>query len=229
MVVALALGVVASSCGGESSEPAPPREPATAIRYVALGDSYTIGEGVAARERWPDRLAARLTREGVAARVVANPARTGDTTEDVLTRQLPVLDGADAGLATLQIGVNDWVQGVSADRFRANVTKLLDAIPRRLGDRRRFAVVTIPDFASTPAGSLFTGGRNGTAGIARFNSILEAEARRRGIPVADVFPVSRRVRVDPALLAADALHPSGKQYAAWEALIYPVVRERLGR
>ena len=130
-------------------------------------------------------------------------------------------------MATLQIGVNDWVQGVHAERFRASLAALLDEIPRHLSDRRRLMVVTIPDFASTPAGVLFTAGRDGTAGIERFNAILAEEARRRGIPVADVFAESKRVREDPSLVAPDGLHPSAKQYAAWVRLILPVVRRRL--
>lgn len=194
---------------------------------MALGDSYTIGEGVRRSDRWPEQLAARLRRGGAPLRVVANPSVTGYTTHDVIERELPVLRRERPDVATLQIGVNDWVQGVSPRRFRANVATLLDEIPRALGDRRRFVVVTIPDFASTPSGVLYTAGRDGTAGIEGFNAILEGEARRRAIPVADIFAVSKRVRDDPSLVARDGLHPSAKQYAQWEAVIAPVVRRAL--
>ena len=208
--------------------PDPKEQQIKTLRYVALGDSYTIGEGVPPAERWPNRLAAHLRRDGVPADVVDNPSVTGFTTQDVIDREIPVLRRARADLATLQIGVNDWVQGVSGEDFRSNLGKLLDEIPRHLSEPGRLVVVTIPDFASTPAGSLFTGGRDGTAGIERFNSIIREEAERRKIPVADIFATSKRVRVDPELLSADALHPSGKQYELWEAVIFPVVRRAIG-
>jgi lysophospholipase L1-like esterase len=215
--------MMATACGGDER---PPR-PAKTVRYVALGDSYTIGEGVDRAERWPERLAAHARRDGVRVEVVANPAVTGYTTKDVLAREIPALRAARADFATLQIGVNDWVRGASAGEFRANLAALLDEIPRHLTDRRAFAVVTIPDFASAPAGVLFTGGRNATAGIRGFNAIIAEESRRRGIPVADVFAISRRARTDPELVGRDGLHPSPEQYEAWEAAIYPVVREVL--
>lgn len=211
-LVALVVVLVAGCGGGDNTKPADP-----ALRYVALGDSYTIGEGVAARDRWPNRLVRDL---GGRIELVANPSVTGYTTQDVLTRELPVLERSNADLVTLQIGVNDYVRGASPDGFRANVTELLDRIPT---ERAPLVVVTIPDFASTPSGVQYTQGRNGTAGIARFNAILTDEAKRRGIPVADVFDVSKDVRGDPSLVAADGLHPSAKQYAAWEKLIRPVV------
>ena len=202
-----------------ASDPGPP-----ALRYVALGDSYTIGEGVARKDRWPDQLAADLRRDGIRVAVVANPAVSGYTTADVLRVELPVLRRARADFATLQIGVNDWVSGVSEARFRENLGRLLDEIPRSLARARRLLVVTIPDFASTPSGALFSGGRDATAGIRRFNAVIRAEAARRTIPVADVFEASRRVRVDPGLVAEDGLHPSRRQYAAWVRLIRPAAR-----
>jgi acyl-CoA thioesterase I len=199
------------------------------VRYVALGDSYTIGEGVDPGERWPDRLVAHLRDDGLRAELVANPSVTGYTTRDVLEREVPVLADARADLATLQIGVNDWVQGADARQFRANFAVLLDEIAGHLSDPRALVVVTIPDLASTPAGTLYTGGRDGSAGIRAFNSIIRAEASMRGIPVADVFRSSRRVRVEPDLVSADGLHPSAKQYAEWERVVYPVVRRVLSQ
>ena len=222
-----AAAVAAGGCGGTASKPAG-GDPRT-IRYVPLGDSYTIGEGVGRPDRWPEQLAAQLRRDGVPVRVVLNPAVSGYTSRDVLDRELPALARARADLVTLQIGVNDWVRGVGAGQYRANVAALLDAIVRQVGDPGRVVAVTSPDFATTPAGVTYTNGRDGTAGIEGFNRILADEARRRRIAVADVFTLSKRVRIDPDLVASDGLHPSAKQYAEWVTRIRPVVRRALAR
>lgn len=193
------------------------------ITYVALGDSYTIGEGVPADERWPDRLVHHLRDDGIEIDLVANPSVTGWTTAQVLDHELLVFDAARATFATLLIGVNDWVQGVPAGTFAGNLDRIIAHVRRRLPDPSRLVLITIPDFSVTPAGGDYARGRDITAGIVSFNEIILGAADRERLPVVDIFPLSRQ-HTAPEDVAADGLHPSGVAYARWEALIFPVVR-----
>src|SRR5437879_8337748 len=88
------------------------------IRYVAIGDSYSIGEGASPNESWPALLAQHLSEKGVHVDLVANPSRTGWTTQQAIDRELPIFRQMQPNFATLQIGVNDWVQGVNEETFR---------------------------------------------------------------------------------------------------------------
>ena len=197
-------------------------------RYVALGDSYTIGEGVAADERWPDLLVADLRREGIAIELVANPSVTGWTTAQLIERELPVLEAARPTFATLLIGVNDWVQGVEADAFRARLTGIVAQVQATLGDPLRCVVVTIPDFSVTPVGGRYARGRDITAGLRALNAIITDVAAAAGLPVVDIFPLSRE-QAGPDWAAADGLHPSAAAYRQWADLILPVARAVLAR
>src|SRR5881227_226453 len=107
-------------------------EPQTRVRYAVIGDSYSIGEGATPEQSWPALLARSLTKSGIGVELVSNPARTGWTTQDALERELPVFVAAKPDFATLQIGVNDWVQGAEPEAFRARLTKLMDEMLKAL-------------------------------------------------------------------------------------------------
>jgi acyl-CoA thioesterase I len=200
-----------------------------AIRYVAIGDSYSIGEGASPEGSWPALLARNLSESGVPLKLVANPSRTGWTTQQAIDRELPVLIKARPDFATLQIGVNDWVQGVPEKTFRERFIFLIDRMLELLPGKDRLLIVTIPDFGVTPTGAGYAGGRNISAGISAFNHIIAEEAGRRALRVVDVFELSRKMKGDPSLVAADGLHPSAKEYAEWEKLIEPEARALLAR
>ena len=193
------------------------------IRYVAVGDSYSIGEGAAPDESWPAVLTKHLREKGIKIELIANPSRTGWTTQNAIDRELPVFADAKPAFATLLIGVNDWVQGVDEKTFRQRFAALVDRMLEVLRDKRRFLVVTIPDFGVTPTGPRYSRGRNISEGIASFNAIILEEARKRDLPVVDVFPLSKQMQKDRSLVAADGLHPSAKEYAEWEKIIRPAV------
>lgn len=209
-----------AGCGGAAPAPRTTAAPggAAALRYGVVGDSYSNGEGVGLERSWPAQLARRL---GVA--VVANPSVTGWTTRQALDEELPVLERAGPQVATVQLGVNDWVQGVTAATFRAQLGEVLDRVVAAVGGPRRVVAVTIPDFSVTRTGGAYTGGRDATAGLRAFNAIIAAECRTRGIAVADVFVLSRAM-ADPALTAPDGLHPSERELALWTDRIEPVAR-----
>jgi lysophospholipase L1-like esterase len=197
------------------------------VRYAAIGDSYSIGEGASPNESWPAVLARHLNAQGLHLDLVANPSRTGWTTQQAIDRELPIFVAAKPNFATLQIGVNDWVQGVDAETFRKRFALLADQMLEVLPNKNRLLIVTIPDFGVTPTGPRYARGRNISNGILSFNKIVAEEATNRGLHVVDVFAISQKMREDLSLVAADGLHPSAKAYAAWERIIFPAALELL--
>jgi lysophospholipase L1-like esterase len=199
------------------------------IRYVAIGDSYSIGEGASPNESWPALLTRHLNDKGLHVDLVANPSRTGWTTQQAIDRELPIFIESKPTFATLQIGVNDWVQGVDEEAFRQRFIFLVEQILAGLRDKDRLLIVTIPDFGVTPSGSHYARGRNISEGLSRFNKIITEEATRHDLRVVDVFPISKQMGEDASLVAADGLHPSAKEYAGWEKIIFPAAFELLGK
>jgi acyl-CoA thioesterase I len=197
------------------------------VRYVAIGDSYSIGEGASPNESWPAILSRHLNAQGLHIDLVANPSRTGWTTRDAIDLELPIFLTSEPNFATLLIGVNDWVQGIDETTFRKNFVLLLDQILSVLPDKKRLLVVTIPDFGVTPAGPRYAHGRDISKGISRFNEIVIEEAKERGLAIVDVFPLSKKMGEDESLVAPDSLHPSAKEYAEWEKIIFPAALELL--
>jgi len=195
------------------------------IRYVALGDSYTIGEGATESESWPNVLTGHLRDAGLDIKLVANPSVTGYTTKDLIDLELSIFESSEPTFATLLIGVNDWVQGVSEEDFRENLIVILDRMQAKLPDKSKIVLVTIPDFGVTPVGANFSNGRDIAEGIDRYNMIIKSEGVRRNIGVVDIYPLTQQMKGD--LVSTDGLHPSAKEYALWEKLIFPVAREIL--
>src|SRR6266571_488350 len=197
------------------------------IRYVAIGDSYSIGEGTSPNESWPALLTRHLNDKGLRVDLVANPSRTGWTTQQAIDRELPIFVESKPNFATLQIGVNDWVQGVDAETFRKNFIYLVDQMLAMLRNKNRLLVVTIPDFGVTPTGPKYARGRNISEGLTGFNQIITEEATKRVLRIVDVLPLSQKMRGDSSLVAADGLHPSAKEYVEWEKIIFPAALELL--
>jgi lysophospholipase L1-like esterase len=204
----------------------PPAITQPAPAFLALGDSYTIGEKVAADDRWPMQLARMLRAAGVP---VADPriiARTGWTTDELDAGITAVGVTGSHALVTLLIGVNNQYRGRNADEYRAQFRSLLArAIGFAGGSPARVVVLSIPDWGVMP----FAEGRDrGKVGreIDAFNAIAKDEAAKAGAAWVDVTPVSRAMRDGWA--ASDGLHPSGAQYAEWAALAFAPARAALG-
>jgi lysophospholipase L1-like esterase len=215
LAVALLIGVACTV----SVEPTPSP---MGLRYVAMGDSYTIGTSVSSADSWPSQLVAQM---GGQLELVANLGVNGYSTDDLIAAELPGLDDLHPEFVTVQIGVNDVVRGVPQATYAANVALILDALLERLPPARILALAT-PDYTLTPAGSLFGDPAQQSAEIARFNDVLRVAAEARGIAfVPDIYEISRQVVLDPSLVAGDGLHPSGAQYALWVDAIQPVVEE----
>jgi acyl-CoA thioesterase I len=199
------------------------------IRYVAVGDSYSIGEGASPNESWPAVLTRHLNEKGLRVELVANPSVTGWTTQQAIDRELPIFLKQKPNFGTLLIGVNDWVQGVDPEMFRKNFAFLVDQMLAVLPDKKRLLIVTIPDFGVTPTGPKYARGRNISEGIASFNKIVIEESGKRSLRIVDIFELSKKMGGDSSLVAEDELHPSAKEYAEWEKVILPAAMELVGK
>jgi lysophospholipase L1-like esterase len=201
-------------------------ETSARIRYVALGDSYTIGTSVGDADRWPNQLVARLGAGKLD--LVRNLGVNGFTSGDVVRVELPPLRQLDPGFVTILIGVNDVVQGVSSDTYGTNAGAILDAA-LQLVPAKRIVAVSTPDYTVTPQGAAFGDPAQQSAGIRANNAILQELAAARGIAFVDIYHISLRAATDRSLVARDGLHPSGAQYALWVDRIAPVIEGLLKR
>jgi acyl-CoA thioesterase-1 len=199
------------------------------LRYVALGDSYTIGTSVDPRSCWPAQLVEVLARNADSSkplRLVANLGVNGYTSGELIRDELPELDRLRPEFASLQIGVNDVVRGIPAATYRVNILAILDVLLARLA-ADRIVTVAIPDYTVTPRGAAFGDPRQQSVAIVHFNEIMAGQSVERGIRHVDTFDLSRRAADDRSLVAVDGLHPSGAQYRLWVERIAPVVAELL--
>jgi len=193
------------------------------VRFVGLGDSYTIGTSVDAAERWPNQLADRIPE----LELVGNLAVNGYTAGDLLTEELPQLDRLQPELVSVLIGVNDVVQGVSDSQYAGTVAVIMEELLTRL-PRRRILGIATPDYTMTPMGAEFGDPSERSDAIVRVNAIMREACDQREIRfVPDIFEISQAARDDPALVADDGLHPSGAQYRLWVDAIAPSVMELL--
>ena len=194
------------------------------IRYSVIGDSYSNGEGATPEESWPALLTAHLNSAGIPIELISNPSVTGWTSQQAIDEELPQFIASKPIFATLLIGVNDWVQGISPQTFEKNLIYLVDHMQTALPDKQNLVLVTIPDFAVTSVGKEYLNGRNGEEGIATFNGIIKREALKRNLTVVDIFELSKEMGKNTQLVSGDGLHPSAKEYAVWETNIYSAVQ-----
>jgi lysophospholipase L1-like esterase len=196
------------------------------IRYLALGDSYTIGESVAEGERWSTQLTRILEEEGIQVELTII-ARTGWTTDELWQGMQASRIGPPYDLVSLLIGVNNQYRGYDIHEYREQFVFLLSkAMEYAGGDPTHVIVLSIPDWGVTP----FAQDRDGeqiAKEIDAFNAVNREESEKAGVHYVDITPGSRRARNDNSLIAADGLHPSGKMYSEWARLAYPTVLKAL--
>ncbi|ETZ19667.1 hypothetical protein N824_09355 [Pedobacter sp. V48] len=200
------------------------------LNYLALGDSYTIGESVERYENFPNQLANELTKKGLIITPPIIVARTGWTTSEL---QSGIKDSGAPGhkfdIVTLLIGVNNQYRGESKDVYRKEFKELLQIAINFTKDKKSHVfVVSIPDWGVTPYG--LNSGRDPeiiAKEIDAFNAINKEETLAAGLNYTDITPASRLALSDKTLVAKDGLHPSGKMYAGWATSMAPAVWENL--
>lgn len=189
------------------------------IRYLALGDSYTIGESVDAAERFPNQLADFLKAGGLQTEVTII-AKTGWTTNELW-------DGIQASeinppydLVSLLIGVNNQYRGYDINEYREQFVFLLNkSIEYAGGNPKRVIVLSIPDWGVTPF-ARGQGGERIARDIDAFNAVNREESEKAGAQYVNITPISREAEHDTTLIAPDGLHPSSKMYMEWAKLAY---------
>ncbi len=195
------------------------------MRYLALGDSYTIGESVSATERFPVQLTRRLREQGIPIDDPQIIARTGWTTDELERAILQNSPHGSYDLVTLLIGVNNQYRGRDAEEYRREFIRLLERAIALAGNKpTRVMVLSIPDWGMTPFGR---NRKNVSAEIDAFNAINQSEAIARGVHYVNITPISREAENDPSLIAGDGLHPSGKMYSQWVDLLLPIAQHML--
>jgi lysophospholipase L1-like esterase len=196
------------------------------MRYLALGDSYTIGESVPEKDRWPNQLATLLEAEGRRAEVTII-ARTGWTVDELWKGIKANPPTGTYDLVTLLIGVNDQYRGYPVDGYREDFQFMLGKAIEYAGrDPNKVVVLSIPDWGFTP----FAADRNTepiSQQIDEFNAVNLEETQSVGAHYVDVTVISRMAMDDFDLITGDRLHPSGKMYTMWAEKVLPVVKEIL--
>lgn len=198
--------------------------PKPKTQFLALGDSYTIGQGVPEEDRWPEQLAVFLNEQGFDTQVTVI-ARTGWTTEDLLDAISAQSLLEEYDMVSLLIGVNDQYRGGDLENYRSNFRDLLEeAITLAGNDPRNVIILSIPDWEVTPfANQTIPSQPLRQFSIDDFNQINLEEAQAYDVRYVNITPISRQVTKDNMLLAPDGLHPSGKMYALWVKEIMPQV------
>src|SRR5687768_7287887 len=189
--------------------------------FLALGDSYTICEGLEEKERWPNLITARMEKNKMAVELAFNPSRTGYTTDNLIKHELPYLTKSKPDIVTVLIGVNDYVRGYDTAHFHTNLSFILNEVQKNLEVKTNIILITIPDYSVTPAGKNYTNGRDVAKDLQVWNAIIKKEATSRGLRYVDIFPITQKMKDDPSLVSADELHPSAKEVALWADLIEP--------
>lgn len=190
------------------------QQPMLANKYLALGDSYTIGESVAEPDRWPNQLVDSLRQHRMLFSKPTIIATTGWRTDDLKRAVTAAHLKNEFGLVSLLIGVNNQYQGKPADQYAVEFEDLLKTATQLAGGKKENVfVVSIPDYGYTPFGKP----KQSVISLAinEFNAINERITQENGIQYVNITDLSRKGLEQPDLVAPDGLHPSGKMYALW--------------
>jgi len=193
------------------------------LSYIALGDSYTIGQSVSESARFPAQTVSILRQQGIK---ISNPvyiAQTGWTTAH-LKQAIAIQNPAAFNVVTLLIGVNDQYQGIDTGSYTLRFTQLLEkAIELAKGKKTNVFVLSIPDYSVTPYVAIADKSRISVE-IDWFNSINKRITMVYGVSYTDITPSTRQAATNPSLIAVDNLHPSASEYQKWAEMLAPKMK-----
>jgi len=199
------------------------------IKYLALGDSYTIGTGASSPARsWPAIVAARLAEQSGGQVELTNPAINGFTTQDLIEDELPQVGRLEPDLITILIGVNDLVRERTPEAYRTSLVRIYDAVAKEKAAHGRVFAVSIPNWSMVPAARQYGDPEQIRHLTDAFNDVAREEATARGFGWIDITAASISGLGSPGWISADGLHPGDRQYAAWAEVIWYTVRAGSG-
>lgn len=217
----LALAFALSSCGMFTQS----KKSMNGKTYLALGDSYTIGQSVLESDRFPEQLVNELAKNNVAFQSPEIIARTGWRTDELISAIAQADLKTNYDFVTILIGVNNEFQGESSAEFKKDFMELCETSIRLAGGKKNAVyVLSIPDYGFTPFGR-----RNQeqiSVRINEYNEIVQAVSKSFGIRFIDITAISRKGLKETELVANDGLHPSGKMYAEWVKELLPVILKK---
>ena len=198
------------------------------IRYVAVGDSYTVATGIEEKDSLPFQLTQKLKSAGIKINLIEVLGMRGATSQQTLNEVMPLLNNLEPEFVTLLIGVNDWIrEGISSSKFRTRIKSLIDKIQSNLPPPKKRLLITIRDFACSPQKKNWGYGKSATNGITRLNKILKTEAALRELVIVDIYPLSQNLCSQVGMFSDDGIHPSALQYSKWVDLIFPHLIDNL--
>jgi lysophospholipase L1-like esterase len=196
------------------------------IRYLALGDSYTFGEGVAFSSTFPFLLCTKLAEMGIHIKDLTVIAKTGWRTDELYSAIQQTVISPPYDLISLLIGVNNEYQGRSSESFKSEfITLTSTSISLAGGNNNKVFALTIPDYGYTPFGKnkqLLISKR-----IKQYNEVIHTVCVNQKILCIDITTLSKEALYDESLLVQDGLHPSPKMYRRWVETIAKPVFEKL--
>jgi lysophospholipase L1-like esterase len=195
------------------------------VRYLSLGDSYTIGTGASdGAHSWPSIIAARLAEQTRGQVELTNPAINGFTTQDLIEDELPQVRRLKPDLVTILIGVNDLVRERNPADYRASLVRIYDEVKNEKARDGRVFAVSIPNWSVVPAAREYGDPERIRDLTDAFNDIAREEATTRGFGWIDITAASLSGLGTPGWIASDGLHPGDNQYAAWAEVIWHSVK-----
>lgn len=207
-------------CTTESQVPTTSEATPQVIKYLALGDSYTIGSGIDSIQGWPVQLSEALDSNNYSVDELQVIARLGWRTDNLLAA-IEDTPKDSFNLVSLLIGVNNQFQRRPLEYFQTQFDTLLQKAILLSGEPTRVFVVSIPDYGVTPFGQ--SNAEQIGAELEQYNAYMAEQSQLFNIPFIDITELSRELGASEGALATDNLHPSAMQYSRWVELIYPVV------
>ncbi|HYG37911.1 MAG TPA: SGNH/GDSL hydrolase family protein [Cytophagales bacterium] len=212
------------------SSPAPHLPtPYTAYNFLALGDSYTIGESISEDQRWYLQLIDSLKEAGVPIKESDVIAQTGWTTGELTDAIEQSGNQKKYDIVSLLIGVNNQYRGQSIETYKNEFRELLNTAVNFANSKKQHVIVlSIPDWGVTPFGTSNGDPPKIAQEIDEFNEAAKAECAAMGIHFIDITEISRLAKNEPSFVAIDGLHFSGKMYQLWAKEAFPFAKEILG-